>query len=99
MRKIIFLLTLLFIVFKVHSNELSICDDKKDLSDLAPIFNQDGTLYGYFSIEYLEKVNRKYTRYEYSILDTNLNEVIKGNFLEREYKKLTSLLTLRENKS
>ncbi|TCP26799.1 hypothetical protein EV195_102141 [Tenacibaculum skagerrakense] len=94
MRKIIFLLTLLFIVFKVHSNELSICDDKKDLSDLAPIFNQDGTLYGYFSIEYLEKVNRKYTRYEYSILDTNLNQVIKGNFLEREYKKLTSLLSL-----
>lgn len=56
----------------------------------TPIKDVNSSVYGYLSIYMLEKVSKTETRYEYVILDKNLNKVSNGEFKDANYRHLSS---------
>ncbi|MCZ4318334.1 hypothetical protein O4H26_04965 [Aequorivita viscosa] len=60
------------------------------LTFFNPIFEEDKSIYGYFAVFDLGKVNENENRFEYVILDTRLAKVANGEFLTPEYEKVTS---------
>ncbi|MFD0864167.1 DUF6770 family protein [Sungkyunkwania multivorans] len=83
-------LTLLFIFTYTVNAQFS------DLADLASgkletftaIKDVDDQVYGYIGIYMLEKVDDKNMRFEYVVLDKNLNKVASGEYLNPYYKKV-----------
>lgn len=66
-----------------------------DLSDLAsgslemfvPISELNGDIYGYFTIYKLDNISKTEEKYEYVLLDKNLNKVANGEFVDVRYKR------------
>jgi Family of unknown function (DUF6770) len=52
----------------------------------SPIFDGEKNIYGYFSLYKKERVNKKQDKYEYVLLDKNLNKVANGDFIDKHYK-------------
>ena len=80
---------------------LFVCSTKAQISNLAnlasgememfaPIFEQDHNVYGYFSLFKLDKLNENEEKFEYVILDKNLNKVANGEFVDASYKGILS---------
>ncbi len=53
------------------------------------ILNQDESIYGYLYIYNVDKVNKHEAKYEYLILDKNLNEVARNTFIQPKYSNRT----------
>lgn len=56
----------------------------------SPILESDNSVYGYFSLYKLERINKEEERFEYVFLDKNLNKVANGEFIEQDYKGFDS---------
>lgn len=56
----------------------------------SPIMELDKKIYGYFMIVKLEDVDKTHEKFEYVLLDKNLNKVANGEFVDRKYKRLGS---------
>jgi len=56
----------------------------------TPLAEVDGSIYGYFTVFKLEDVSEIEEKYEYVLLDKNLNKVANGEFTDVRYKKLAS---------
>jgi hypothetical protein len=84
----IYLYLLLFCFTAISSAQVS------DLTSLAsgsmeifsPVFDDTQNVYGYFSLFKKERVNKTQDKYEYVLLDKNLNKVANGNFIDKRYK-------------
>ncbi len=57
-----------------------------DIEIFSPLKEVDGTFYGYFLLTNLDKVDEKTEKYEYLILDKNLNKVSNGEYVDFKYK-------------
>lgn len=53
------------------------------------ISNQDESIYGYLYIYSADKLNKHEAKYEYLILDKNLNEVARNTFIQPKYSNRT----------
>jgi len=81
------LLLLLFVVTIMNSQVSNIANlTSGDLQAFYPIEEVDGSVFGYFTIYKLEKVSKTEERFEYVLLDKNLNKVSNGQFIEPKYK-------------
>lgn len=60
------------------------------LEMFTPITELDRSIYGYFTIFKLEDVSKEEEKYEYVLLDKNLNKVANGQFTDVRYKKFGS---------
>ena len=56
----------------------------------VPIYEEDKNIYGYFSLYKLDKLDENTEKYEYVILDRNLNNVANGEFMDTAYKGVMS---------
>lgn len=56
----------------------------------SPIMELDKKIYGYFMIVKLEDVDKDHEKFEYVLLDKNLNKVANGEFVDRRYKRMGS---------
>lgn len=56
----------------------------------TPIYDEDGNVYGYFSLFVLDRLSQNEEKYEYVILDKNLNKVANGEFIDVVYKGINS---------
>ncbi|MFL1011335.1 DUF6770 family protein [Flavisericum labens] len=56
----------------------------------SPIYEQNRDVYGYFSLYKLDKISENEEKYEYVILDKNLNKVANGEFIDSYYKGIFS---------
>ena len=56
----------------------------------SPIIELDKKIYGYFMIVKLEDVDKNNEKFEYVLLDKNLNKVANGEFVDRKYKRMGS---------
>ncbi|MFI1772249.1 DUF6770 family protein [Thalassobellus citreus] len=56
----------------------------------SPIFEKDQNVYGYFTLFKLDKLSENEEKYEYVILDKNLNKVANGEFIDASYKGIYS---------
>lgn len=56
----------------------------------SPIFEKDQNIYGYFTLFKLDKLSENEEKYEYVILDKNLNKVANGEFIDTAYKGIYS---------
>ena len=70
------------------SNLASLASGEMEM--FAPIFEQDQNVYGYFSLFKLDKLNESEEKFEYVILDKNLNKVANGEFIDVTYKGIMS---------
>ncbi|WBX76478.1 hypothetical protein PG911_17925 [Tenacibaculum ovolyticum] len=61
-----------------------------ELKTFTAIPELDGSIYGYFSIYKLENVSETEEKFEYFLLDKNLNKVANGEFIDIKYKKFES---------
>lgn len=64
------------------SNLTEIMGDKK-LINQSNIYNMDDSLYGIMLLYVGEKVGKRQRKYEYLILDKNLNKIAKNEFVQR----------------
>lgn len=60
------------------------------LEMFSPISELDGSIFGYFNIYKLEDVSETEEKYEYVLLDKNLNSVANGEFIDVKYKGYVS---------
>ncbi|MGZ0017832.1 DUF6770 family protein [Yeosuana sp. AK3] len=56
----------------------------------TPIYDKTNNIYGYFSLFSLDKLNENEEKYEYVILDKNLNKVANGEFVDVVYRGINS---------
>ena len=90
MRKIITLF-ILFISFSLSSQISSLAElASGEIQLFNPIFEIDNSIYGYFMVVKLDDVSENEQKFEYILLDKNLNKVANGEFLDRHYKKYDS---------
>ncbi|MFY7671469.1 hypothetical protein ACOSP6_10345 [Tenacibaculum sp. MEBiC06402] len=76
----------------------SLSSQISDISELASgelikftsIKESDGTIYGYFIVSKLGDVDKTHSKYEYVILDKNLNKVANGEFNEKDYRGVST---------
>lgn len=61
-----------------------------DLEIFTPITESNGDIYGYLTIYKLEDVSKTEEKYEYVLLDKNLNKLANGEFVDTKYKKHNS---------
>lgn len=88
MKKIL-CLALLFLsvtTFSQVSNLAELATGK--LQKFSPIIETDGSIFGYFIISILDRSDKEHYRYEYVLLDKNLNKVANGEFEEKAYRGL-----------
>src|SRR5699024_1692536 len=58
-------------------------------AQISPVYDTEkDELYGYVVLEFIEKVDRKNSRYIVSLLDINLNGVIQNKFIGEKNMKL-----------
>ena len=85
------LLGFLFLTFTLQaqiSNLANLASGQMEM--FAPIYEQDKSMYGYFSLFKLDKLNENQEKFEYVILDKNLNKVANGEFIDDAYKGIMS---------
>jgi len=68
---------------KAQMSDLAEIMGDKKLINQSNIYNMDNSLYGMMLLYSGEKVGKKQRRYEYLILDKNLNKIAKNEFLQR----------------
>ena len=56
----------------------------------CPVSDIDNNIYGYFSIFFLSRIDKEHQKYEYVLLDKNLNKVANGEFTDIDYKRMNS---------
>ncbi len=61
-----------------------------EMQMFTPIYEENEDVYGYFTLFKLDKLNENEEKYEYTILDKNLNKVANGEFVDVAYKKIYS---------
>ena len=83
---IAFLMLLCFIKIDAQISNLSELV-RGELQLFSPIKEANEDLYGYFTLSKLEEVSENEERFEYVILDKNLNKVANGEFIDPSYKK------------
>ncbi|MBA6156539.1 hypothetical protein H3Z83_08445 [Tenacibaculum sp. S7007] len=85
------LLLLLFISVSINAQISSLSNlASGELEMFSAIYELDGSIYGYFTIYKLEEISEKEERYEYVLLDKNLNKAANGEFTDIKYKKFRS---------
>lgn len=87
--QIIFLLSLSFNFLDAQVSNLADLATGEMLI-FTPVYNIDNDVYGYFTLFLKDEVSKEEIKYEYVILDKNLNEVANGEFIDQNYKKLYS---------
>ncbi|AOW19267.1 DUF6770 family protein [Urechidicola croceus] len=91
MKKLIVVLTLIisttFSQAQV-SNLANLASGK--LKRFSPIYEPNNDVYGYFALYFNDQISADEEKYEYVILDKNLNKVANGEFIDVTYKKLLS---------
>ncbi len=86
MRKL-FLLSVLLITISLNAQISSLSDLASGTMEVfSPIFEKDNNIYGYFTLFKLDKLSENEEKYEYVILDKNLNRVANGEFIDTSYK-------------
>lgn len=90
MKKLTILLVLFFTVLSEAqiSNLANLATGEMQM--FAPIFERDKDVYGYFSLFKQDKLSENEEKYEYVILDKNLNKVANGDFIDVTYKSIFS---------
>ncbi|WP_152603862.1 DUF6770 family protein [Jejuia pallidilutea] len=92
MRKIIVII--LFVLIGLTNVEAQISNlanlANGEMQMFTPIFEENQDVYGYFTLFKLDKLNENEEKYEYTILDKNLNKVANGEFVDVAYKKIYS---------
>lgn len=82
---------LLFFTIAMNSQISDIANlTSGSLEFFTPILELDESIYGYFSVYKLEEVSKTEEKYEYVLLDKNLNKVANGEFIDLKYKELKS---------
>jgi hypothetical protein len=77
----------LFIVITVNSQISNLAElASGKIEFFKPLTELDSSIYGYFMIVKLEKVDKETERFEYVLLDKNLNKVANGEFESKKYK-------------
>lgn len=61
-----------------------------ELEIFTPITELNGELFGYFTIFKLDDVSKTEEKFEYVLLDKNLNKVSNGEFIDTKYRKFFS---------
>ena len=61
-----------------------------EMEMFAPIFELNHDVYGYFSLYKQDRLNENEEKFEYVILDKNLNKVANGEFVDVSYKGIRS---------
>ena len=86
MKRIITIFVLFFVITvnSQISNLAELASGKIQL--FKPLTELDSSIYGYFMIVKLEKVDKETERFEYVLLDKNLNKVANGEFESKKYK-------------
>lgn len=83
-----FLIFVFFVATAINaqiSNIAELASGKLEM--FTPIIELNGNVYGYFSIYKLEKVSKTEEKYEYVLLDKNLNKVANGEYTDVRYKR------------
>lgn len=81
------LLVLLFCFTSLFSQVSDIANlASGKLKKFTKVLNLDNSIYGYFVIYSLEDVSETEERFEYVLLDRNLNKVANGQFIDNTYK-------------
>jgi len=79
---------LLFFTIIVNSQVSDIANlTSGTLEKFSIVKDLDNTVYGYLTIYWLEKVSKTEDKYEYILLDKNLNKVSNGFFIDADYKR------------
>ncbi len=77
---------LLFCVAIINAQTSSLLNlASGDMQMFTPIYEEDNNIYGYFSLFKLDQLSKNEEKYEYVILDKNLNKVANGEFVDTEY--------------
>ena len=82
------LLLLTFFTVNAQMSDLAKIMGDKELMSRSNIYNTDDSFYGLLLVYKGDKVDKKHRRYEYLILDKNLNKVAKKEFIN--YKNAVS---------
>ncbi|WP_299103763.1 DUF6770 family protein [uncultured Tenacibaculum sp.] len=82
------ILVLMLFIVAIANAQISSLNDlaSGELKMFTPISELDGSIYGYFNIYKLEDVSETEEKYEYVLLDKNLNSVANGEFIDVKYK-------------
>jgi len=87
------LLTVLFIglssFLHAQMKDLGQIMNNAELVMYQTILNQDESIYGYIYIYNVDLVNKHEAKFEYLILDKNLNEIARNNFIQPKYSSRT----------
>ncbi|TBN04860.1 hypothetical protein EYD45_06260 [Hyunsoonleella flava] len=67
-----------------------------EMQMFTPIYEENEDVYGYFTLFKMDKLSENEEKYEYTILDKNLNKVANGEFVDVAYKKIYSRYYLPE---
>lgn len=57
-----------------------------ELKQFTKVLNLDDSIYGYLAIYHKDDLSEKEKKYEYILLDKNLNKVANGHFIDKVYK-------------
>nr|WP_152572139.1 DUF6770 family protein [Jejuia pallidilutea] len=68
-----------------------------EMQMFTPIFEENQDVYGYFTLFKLDKLNENEEKYEYTILDKNLNKVANGEFVDVATRKFILDIILQKN--
>lgn len=86
-----FIILLLFLSSVSHGQVSSLFNLASGTMEMfTPIFDEDDNVYGYFSLFALDRLSQTEEKYEYVILDKNLNKVANGEFVDKIYRGIDS---------
>jgi hypothetical protein len=86
LKKLVLSISILFsMVASAQMQDLEQIMNNKKLIEFKAIFDVDNSLYGYISIYQGDLVDRYNMKYEYLILDKNLNKIARNEFTQRLY--------------
>lgn len=91
--KQLFLTFFLMAVLSGYSQMLDLSQymDQSKLVLSQVLYNQDESVYGYLYIYYLDNTDKYNSRYEYIVIDKNLNLVVRNSFSQEITDRLTYL--------
>ncbi|TGV04392.1 DUF6770 family protein [Flavivirga rizhaonensis] len=90
MKKLCFV-SLLFIALSVNAQISNLANLASGTMEIfTPIYEENKNIYGYFTLFKLDKLSQNEEKYEYVILDKNLNKVANGEFIDTTYKGIYS---------
>ncbi|GAB1856329.1 hypothetical protein MHTCC0001_11640 [Flavobacteriaceae bacterium MHTCC 0001] len=90
-QKLMILFTIVFVVSKIEAQISNLADlATGEMQMFTPIYEENDDVYGYFTLFKLDKISQNEEKYEYTILDKNLNKVANGEFVDVAYKGIYS---------